>query len=151
MTNWFEDVPELTYKGQIKVPYTWSVGVVGSRFLVALRDQKKILGNRCSQCGTVFVPPRNRCGKCFREIHEWIELGDEGIVEAHTIARYNHPIQPTPAPFAYAIIKLDGADVGFIHIIKEDLSRLKNGVRVKARFSESRRGHILDIDSFRVV
>ncbi|NVM24480.1 MAG: Zn-ribbon domain-containing OB-fold protein [Desulfobacterales bacterium] len=151
MTNWFEDVAELTHKGQIKVPYTWSVGEVGSRFLVALRDQKRILGNRCGQCRTVFVPPRNRCGKCFGEIHEWIELGDEGIVTAHTIVRYNHPIQPTPTPFAYAIVKLDGADVGFIHIIKEDLGRLKNGVRVKARFSESRRGHILDIDSFTII
>jgi len=46
------------------------------------------------------------------------------------------------------IIKLDGADVGFVHIIKEDLDKLKNGVRVTAKFKEDRTGHILDIDSF---
>ena len=150
MAEWLKDVEALTLKGQIKVPYTWSVGEVGSRFLVALRDEKQIIGNQCSECNTVYVPPRKNCGTCFREIgeDEWVELGPEGIVTAYTIVRYDYPVQPTKAPFAYVIIKLDGADVGFVHIIKEDLDKLKNGVRVTAKFKEDRTGHILDIDSF---
>jgi len=148
MKDWLDNVPELTVKGQIKLPYTWSVGEVGSKFLVALRDEKKFLGNRCSTCNTTYVPPRKNCGMCFRDINEWVELADEGVVMAYTIVRYAYSLQPAAVPFAYVIIKLDGADVGFVHIIKDNLDKLKNGVRVRASFKEDRKGHILDIDSF---
>jgi len=153
MAEWLQDVEGLTLEGQIKVPYTWSVGEVGSRFLVALRDEKKILGNRCSGCNMVYVPPRRNCGTCFKDIDEngWLEVGDEGEVTAFTVVRYAYPLQPAEVPFAYAIIKLDGADVGFLHIIKEDLEKLHHGTRVKARFSEDRHAHILDIDSFVII
>jgi uncharacterized protein len=153
MADWLNNVKDLVLEGQIKVPYTWSVGEVGSRFLVALRDEKKILGNRCDQCKTVYVPPRKNCGVCFKEIGEdsLIEVGTEGTVTAYTIVRYDYPMQPTKSPFAYAIIKLDGADVGFVHIIKDDLGKLAKGVRVAAKFKEDRTGQILDIDSFEII
>ncbi len=151
MAEWLDNVEALTLKGQLKVPYTWSVGEVGSRFLVSLRDEKKILGNKCSTCNTVYVPPRKNCAKCFKGIEEWVDLSDEGTVRAYTIVRFDSPIQPAKAPFAYALIKLDGADVAFLHIIKKDLKKLKNGVRVKAQFKEDRSGHILDIDSFTII
>jgi len=151
MTTWLDEVEGLTLKGQIAVPYTWSVGEVGSRFFVAIRDEKKILGNRCEGCGTVYVPPRKNCGRCFKDIQGWVELGNEGVVTAHSIVRFHYPVQPAKPPFAYAVIKLDGADVGLVHIIKENLESLKNGVRVKAVFKEERAGNILDIDSFQIL
>jgi uncharacterized protein len=151
MSEWLDKVDPLTLKGQIKVPYTWSVGEVGSRFLVALRDEQKILGNQCQSCRTVFVPPRQNCGKCFQRINHWLEVGPEGIVTAYTVVRQAYPLQPADPPYAYALIKLDGADVGFLHIIKADLERLKKGVRVKPRFAEKRTGQIRDIEAFTIV
>jgi len=151
MTDWLQETEDLTLKGRIAVPYTWWVGEVGSRFLIALRDEGKILGNRCPECQTVYVPPRRNCGRCFVDIDEWVELPDEGVVTAHTIVRYEYELQPARPPFAYAVIKLDGADVGLAHLVKKDLERLKNGARVKAVFKEDRSGHILDIDSFRLL
>jgi uncharacterized OB-fold protein len=151
MPDWLRDVEGLTQKGQIAVPYTWWVGETGSRFLLSIRDDQKLLGNKCSRCNTVFVPPRKNCGKCFVDIDEWVEVGNEGVVIAHTIVRYPFEVHPVAAPFAYAMIKLDGADVGFLHIIKDNLDALKNGVRVRARFREDRTGHILDIDSFEIL
>jgi uncharacterized OB-fold protein len=151
MSDWLKEVPDLTQKGQIAVPYTWWVGEVGSRFLIALRDEQKILGNRCKGCKRVYVPPRKNCGRCFADIDDWVELGNEGVVIAHTVVRYAFKPQPVAPPFAYALIKLDGADVGFLHIITENLDSLKNGLRVRARFREERTGHILDIESFEMV
>ncbi|MEN8247203.1 MAG: zinc ribbon domain-containing protein, partial [Thermodesulfobacteriota bacterium] len=124
METWLEEVEPLTLKGQIAVPYTWWVGETGSRFLAALRDEGKILGNRCDQCGTVYVPPRKSCGRCFVDTGDWIELGEQGVVKAYTIVRFSHPLQPVEAPFAYALIRLDGADVDLMHIIRHDLDRL---------------------------
>jgi len=151
MTEWLQKVDPLTLKGQIRVPYTWSVGEVGSRFLVALRDDCKILGNKCDQCGTVYVPPRKNCGKCFTLIRQWVDVGTEGVVQSYTIVRYRSPLQPFPPPFAYVLIRLDGADVGFLHVVKDNIKSLKNGIRVRARFSEDRSGRIMDIECFEII
>lgn len=151
MTEWFDCVKLLTLKGQIKVPYTWSVGEAGSRFLTTLRDKQKFIGNRCPSCGTVFVPPRMNCGKCFTRIDEWIDLDSEGTVEAFTIVRRSSPIQPCDPPFAYALITIDGSMVGFLHIIKDNLDALKKGVRVKAKFASDLTGTIGDIEAFTII
>ncbi|MGZ3595612.1 MAG: zinc ribbon domain-containing protein, partial [Syntrophales bacterium] len=63
MTEWLKQVEPLTLKGQIAVPYTWWVGETGSKFLVSIRDHQKILGTKCQECGTVYVPPRKNCGR----------------------------------------------------------------------------------------
>lgn len=151
MPDWLNEVEALTQKGQIAVPYKWWVGEVGSRFLSSLRDEKKITANRCGKCGTVYIPPRKNCGKCFVDITEWLDLGHEGTVQAFTIVRFNYKLHPVQAPFAYALIRIDGTDVDFLHIIKEKLDLLKNGCRVRAKFREQRTGHIMDIDSFEII
>jgi uncharacterized OB-fold protein len=151
MSEWLKEVEPLTLKGQIAVPYTWWVGETGSRFLVSLRDDQKILGAKCSKCGTVYVPPRKNCGRCFVDINEWVNIADEGVIAAYTIVHYTNPVQPALAPFAYALIKLDGADVSFLHIIKQNLDKVKQGLRVKAKFKAERTGSILDIDSFELI
>jgi len=151
MAEWLKEVEPLTLKGQIAVPYTWWVGDRGSRFLVSIRDNRKIIGTKCRECGRVFVPPRKNCGRCFIDIEEWVDVASEGVIEAYTIVHYAHPVQPVEPPFAYALIKLDGTDVGFLHLMKKDLDKIKNGLRVKAIFREERTGHILDIDSFELI
>lgn len=153
MASWLESEETLTQKGQIAMPYAWSVGEVGSRFLLGLRDEKRIFGNRCDRCGVVYVPPRKNCGVCFHDLPDdgWREVGPEGIVTSWTIVCVDSPLAPAKAPFAYVIVKLDGADVGFVHLVRDDLEKLAVGVRVAARFREAREGNILDIDSFVIV
>jgi len=138
-------------EGQIAVPYTWWVGETGSRFLNALQEKELILANKCPSCGTVYVPPRKNCGKCFVQIEEWLELSGEGAVESFTIVRRCFVMHPFKAPFAYALIRLDGADVSFLHIIKDGIEKIEKGSRVKAVFRKERKGHILDIECFKLV
>lgn len=151
MTQWLNEVQGLTLKGQIAVPYTWWVGETGSRFLLTLKEDQKIMGSKCETCGKVYVPARKNCGTCFTLINDWVEVGPEGTVEGFTVVRYPFKLHPVQEPFAYVLIKLDGADVSFLHIIKEKIEDLSVGTRVRARFAEEREGHILDIDSFDVV
>ena len=49
------DVQNIYYNGRIKIPYTWYVGETGSRFLIALRDNKEIWGNQCPQCRSQLI------------------------------------------------------------------------------------------------
>lgn len=143
---------EFIFPGQILMNYVYSAGAVGSKFLTALRDGKKIMGIRCSQCNLIYVPPRSTCWQCFAKLMEWVELPKQGTVETYTVVHYREPIQPLPIPFAYAIIKLDGADTGFLHLLGEvDLKKIKVGMRVEAVFKEEGEGNILDIKYFKAI
>jgi uncharacterized OB-fold protein len=56
------------------------------------------------------------------------------------------PLEP---PYAYGIVRLDGADTDFVHIIKEsNPEKLKIGMKVKAVFKVKPRKNILDIEYF---
>ena len=142
----------LIHQGYIKVPHLWAAGEVASRFYIGLRE-KKILGLRCPKCAMVFVPPKKVCHRCFGELSEWVGVSDEGTLETFTIVHYSEPmLHPVKAPFAYGIIKLDGADTGMAHLIGEArLDRLKEGMKLKAVFREKPEGNYLDIKYFRPV
>ena len=149
MGNWAEEVEEMVHHGRIKVPYTWSVGEVGSRFFVELRDHKKIFGTRCPVCKKVIVPARKICGQCFRQTDDWVEVGDQGIIQTFTVVRYLSPVQPLKPPFGYGIIRLDGADTAMTHLLYgSDPATWAVGMRARAVFKEEREGNILDIAYF---
>ncbi|HEY5532954.1 MAG TPA: Zn-ribbon domain-containing OB-fold protein [Candidatus Anoxymicrobiaceae bacterium] len=153
MDDWREAQEVLVMDGGIKVPYSWSAGETGTKYLESLRDDKKFLGTRCPECGIVYHIPRRHCPDCFGECAEWVELGSSGEIVTFTIARNHHPqLSPLEGVFGYAIIKLDGADTGFVHLISEfDESQLAKGARVEAVFAGEREGSILDVRYFRPV
>jgi uncharacterized OB-fold protein len=82
---------------------------------------------------------------------EWVELKDTGTLTNFTVIRYPVPfIQPMEPPFAVGIIQLEGADTGFTHLLGEvDFKELRMGMKMKAVFSETRKGHLLDIKYFK--
>ncbi len=138
----------------LNVHYRYHVGALASSFFVKLRDEKKINGIKCSKCNKVIMPPRSVCLTCFSNLDEsmFVELSGEGTVETFTVINYSEPIQPVDFPFVYAIIKMDGADTGLLHILGEvDLAKVKTGMRVKPVFAKQRNGNIKDIQYFKPV
>jgi hypothetical protein len=149
MTDWKDDITNIVCSGRIKVPYIWSVGETGSRFLVALRDHREIWGIKCRTCGKVYVYPVKTCPDCFIQNEEWVKVKDTGILESFTVVRYSHSMHPLKAPLIYGLVKLDGADGALLHLMGNvDEKQLKAGMRVKAVFAEERTGSILDIKFF---
>ena len=152
MDDFWKDVELVVYEGRIKVPYSWQAGETASHFLIQLRDHGKIWGKRCPRCEKVLLPPKKSCPFCFVDTDQWIEVSDEGMVETFTVVRRDTAIQPQKAPFAYAVIRLDGADTGLVHVLGEvEPDRVREGMRVKAVFSESRTGSLLDIAYFKPI
>jgi uncharacterized OB-fold protein len=139
------------HRNGLKVPYTWQAGEYATFFYTELKNNKKIWGTKCPECGKVYVPPRKNCPICFKQCHEWVELGDTGTLLTYTIIRYSEPlIQPREPPYACGIIKLDGADTAMVHLLGEvDFNKIKVGMRVKAVFNESPEGNYLAIKYFK--
>jgi uncharacterized OB-fold protein len=138
--------------GKMHVPYKYFVGALASRFCIELRDNQKIMGIRCPQCDKVLMPPRSDCVKCFGKLDEsmFVELSGKGTLTSYTVVHYSEPMHPMNAPFAYGIIRLDGADTGLTHFLGEvDLDEVSVGMKVEPVFKEKREGNILDIKYFR--
>ncbi len=140
----------------VNLSFNYAAGEAASRFLIALRDEKKIWGTRCPSCQRVLVPARSFCPRCFVDTTEWIEVGLAGTLTAFA------PLSPLPpgeelgpalsevegVRVSLALIRLDGADTALTHFIGEtDAPQI--GLRVVAVFAESRNGSILDIAYFK--
>ena len=137
-------------EGKLALPYQYFAGRTGSKFLIALRDQKKILGLKCNKCGKARVPPRPVC-----EIHldekctEWVELPGTGEVTGFTVVRYSEPYQPCKPPYILAMIKLDEAEGGLVHVVKGVApSQMRVGLRVRPVFAKKATDTIMNIDYF---
>lgn len=137
-------------EGKLALPYQYFAGQTGSRFIIALRDEKKILGMRCEACDKVFVPPRSTCERCFADLrNQWVEVKDTGTVTGFTVVRYAEPHQPVAPPYIQALIRLDGADTPLTHIVQGiSPEEMKVGLRVKAVFADEPRQTVLNIDHF---
>lgn len=139
-------------EGKLALPYQYFAGRTGSKFLTALRDEKKILGIKCSKCAKVFVPPRSACEQHIGEkCSEWVELPGTGTVTGFTVVRYEEPYQPLRPPYIMAIIKLDGADNSLTHVIKNTSpAGMRVGVKVKAVVGKASEPTIMGISHFEV-
>jgi len=150
VTEKLEGMDVWIYHGRIYIPNTYAAGAVGSQFLIALRDKKRIMGTRCPTCNRVYVPARSVCKDCFSQLDEWVEVSDKGTLLTYTVCNQPNPVQPVEPPIIYGIIQLDGADNGFVHMLGEvDLEQLRIGMRVQAVFKEKREASILDIKYFK--
>jgi uncharacterized OB-fold protein len=137
-------------EGRLAMPYRYFPGPIATRFFLEMRDHRKMVGIRCPDCNVVYVPAASTCGRCFRQLEEWVEVGTEGVLESFTVTHYALPVHPVPSPVMYGIVKLDGADTGLVHLLNEVApGGLRMGMRVEAVFREKRVGNILDIRYFR--
>lgn len=147
------EVPQL-----ISIPQSFSTGPVMGRFLAALRDEKKILGNRCPVCGRTQVPPRIVCAVCDVECPEWVEVGPGGYLTSFDVV-FVPTINPLTGkmrevPYTTCSIVLDNGDAAFMHFLDEtDPKKIKVGQRVEAVFrpDHQRTGNVLDIHYFRLI
>lgn len=142
--------PEIFHREvEIEFPYKSATGPAISKFLTAFRDDKRIWGLKCPKCNQVVVPAQDYCDICAEDMSEWVEVGQEGKIVTWTVVRRDHVLYPHKAPFAYALIQLDGADRSMLHtVVAQDYATIKEGARVKAVWKEERTGHIRDLDYF---
>jgi uncharacterized OB-fold protein len=152
VTEKLEGMDVWVYHGKIHIPNTYSAGAVGSRFLIELRDNKRIMGTRCPTCNLVYVPARSVCRDCFGQLSEWVEVSQQGTLLTYAVAYQGNAVQPSALPITYGIVQLDGADTGFVHMLGEVApAQLKVGMKVKAVFKvkKDRVASILDIKYFK--
>lgn len=147
MTNTEPDTTPLSALHILEYPYTRSVGPVVGRFLGGLVDHK-IEGIRAKD-GRVLVPPVEYDPVTSEELSEFVEVGPAGVVTTWAWVNKPQPKHPLDTPFAWALIKLDGADTALLHAIDAgDEANMATGMRVSVRWREQTSGEISDIACF---
>jgi hypothetical protein len=144
----FESSHALEYPGG----YTRSVGPVIGRFLTGLRDGK-LLGVRAPS-GRVVVPPTEYDPQTSAPMggddKDWVEVGPAGTVTTWTWVRNVRPTkQPLDHPFAFALIRPDGADTAILGAVAASSPEaMHTGMRVVPHWSVNRSGTLRDIEAW---
>lgn len=128
--------------------YRRSVGPVLGRFFTELRD-RRIVANRTAT-GRVLCPPMEHDPETGAGTSdEFLEVGPAGVVTTWSWVPSPRAKHPLSRPFAWALIRLDGADTALLHAVDAGSeSRLRTGMRVRPRWRTETCGEIADIECF---
>ncbi len=131
--------------------YQRSIGELSPLFL-AIRDEKKILGCKCTKCGIVRVPPVvTHCPDCNFAPSELVEVGQVGtMLSTPPITYFANALFLDKAPFGRGRVTLKGADTALSVMLYTTTGILtpgiiKKGTEVKVIFRDNRIGEIIDI------
>src|SRR5207248_6013163 len=131
----------------LEYTYTRSVGPVVERFFNGLGEHR-IQGIKGAD-GRVIVPPTEYDPQTGESLSEFVDVGDAGVVTTWAWTTDPRPGQPLDRPFAWALIRLDGADTAMLHAVDAgDESKMATGTRVTVRWRDERVGEIGDIACF---
>ena len=134
-----------TTETKLEFPYSRTLGPVMGPFLLGLREGK-LLGIKSSD-GRVLVPPVEYDPDTGDALGpELVPVGPGGTVEAWTWVEDPSPKHPIQRPFAFALVKPDGADTALASPVDAgSIGAMATGMRVRARFSEEPHGLITDL------
>ncbi|MEU1022446.1 OB-fold domain-containing protein [Streptomyces sp. NPDC005904] len=131
----------------VEFPFTRSLGPVQSAFLTGLRE-RTVLGVRTVD-GRTLVPPVEYDPVTADELCDLVEVAPTGTV---TTWAWNHEPrrgQPLGTPFAWVLVRLDGADTALLHALDAPgPDAVRTGMRVRVRWAGERVGAITDIACF---
>ena len=136
---------------RLEYPYARSTGPVIGAFLTALREGRFLCATGSD--GKVIVPPTEYDPITSDDVGELVEVGPGGVVDSWawvSAPLRKHPLQ---TPFAWALITLDGADTGLLHVVDAPgPDALSAGARVTARFrpEAERIGSMADVEAFEI-
>jgi uncharacterized OB-fold protein len=139
--------PPLSAPLKLSFDYTRSVGSVLSRFFTELRG-RHVVGVRGSD-GRVHVPPAEFDPVTYAPLTEIVPVASVGTVLSWTWQPEPLAGQPLDRPFAWALVKLDGADTALLHAVDAGSSdAITTGARVHVHWADEPVGAITDIAYF---
>lgn len=141
-------------KGLIRAEFAFWVGEYMDRFYDAL-ENKQFIGNKCPECGNIFVPPRKICGKCNKTIpldKYWVDLPETGTLLNYTVTYYKvneRTTRKVKKPQIIGMIQIDGSNTGIVYrLLNITPKEVKIGMKVKTVWEEKTKGDPSDIKGF---
>jgi hypothetical protein len=67
-------------------------------------EQGKVMGNKCTQCGKYFFPPRSDCYHSLSSEMEWFEVKGNGKLMTYSILKYAPAGFEKDLPYTIAVL-----------------------------------------------
>lgn len=133
----------------IEYPFKRTTGPVVGAFLTGLREG--VLVGIKGADGRVLVPPTEYDPSTGEDLHELVEIGPAGTVTTWAWVRRPMPKHPLQEPFAWALIRPDGADTAMLGAIAAPSpDAVATGARVEPVWADERDGSITDLKHWRL-
>jgi uncharacterized OB-fold protein len=123
-----------------------------SAFFLALRDEKRLLGCKCTQCGLVRVPPfLTHCPECNFSPTEIVEVEQVGVMNSSPpITYFATALFQEMAPYGRGRVIFKGSDTAMSVILYTTTGILvpgiiSKGTEVKLVFRDKRFGEMKDV------
>ena len=128
----------------IEYPFKRTTGPILGAFLTGLRE--KVLVGSKAEDGRVIVPPAEFDPVSGNDLTELVEVGPEGVITTWAWVTEPHAKHPLDDPFAWILVKPDGADTPMLGAVKApSMDAVTTGARVEPVWADEREGHIDDI------
>jgi uncharacterized OB-fold protein len=136
---------------KLEFPYSRTLGPVMAAFFTGLREGK-LMGIKGAD-GRVLVPPVEYDPETGQSLGtELVAVGPNGTVEAWTWVGEPSPKHPLSHPFAFALIRPDGADTAMVSAVDSgDIGAMSTGMKVKPRFKTEPHGLVTDLEAWEPV
>ena len=134
----------------LEYAYKRSLGPVIGRFLGGVKARR--IEAVKTAAGRVIAPPVEYDPDTGEDVdaEARIAVGPGGVVTTWAWEREAKAHHPVSRPFAWALVRLDGADTGMLHAVDVggDEGKMKSGMRVAPRWRAERTGTIRDLECF---
>lgn len=68
-------------------------------------NERRLMAAKCSECGTVLLPPKPMCTKCFSTNLKWIELEGAGKLLSYTVIHVAPEQFQSMTPYTVGIVE----------------------------------------------
>ncbi|MBY9016497.1 MAG: Zn-ribbon domain-containing OB-fold protein [Candidatus Lokiarchaeota archaeon] len=108
-------------------------------------QNKELMGSKCKDCGTMYVPVRKLCTACNSLNMEWVALSGKGELAAFTSITVGTPYfielgYDRNRPYCFSVIKLKEGPMVSAQLVGVDASKpdtIKIGMPLKVKFLEN--------------
>jgi len=108
-------------------------------------QNKKLMGSKCKDCGTLYAPVRKLCTKCNSLNMEWVEMSGKGELAAFTCITVGTPYfiekgYDRNKPYCFSVIKLEEGPMVSAQLVGVNESKpdtINIGMPVKIKFLET--------------
>ncbi len=109
-------------------------------------QNKKLMGSKCKDCGTMYVPVRKLCTACNSLNMEWVPLSGKGELAAFTSITVGTPYfielgYDRNKPYCFSVIKLEEGPMVSAQLVGVDAinpDTIKIGMSLKVKFLENK-------------
>lgn len=119
-----------------KLTYDYTPGIATTRFLRAIKE-KRLVGERCSETGKVYIPPRGVSPVSGLPTTEQVELGLDGTLVSYCVVNLDFTGNAQEIPYVSGLILVDGSDIPIYGLVREiPYDEVGVGLRLKSVWVE---------------